>query len=324
MPVYVPAYVGNISYNQSANPPRLDKIVFTIDHIHNGGPGIYSTYDVVAHLVKHKIPVTIFMECTDPANLCRIDKKYAKKIYELSPEYVSLGVHALPKGHTQEEQSNRLNLINNVIEDITGKKSNILSYHGAGAGPEPGISFNGIKYARGIKTWFAAQRPNKLNTPIMYLNSINSAFKYIKARNKAGLSASLFVHTVELRSGSRLKLVFDTLVKQVAQQKLHALKYYPAMEVDYSASRCPLRFFTDGFLSQNLYRGHRDGSGNIFQVKELQFFLNLLGYNAGKTDGVYGPRTAMAVLLFQVENDIPADGQVGTRTRESINTFCDG
>jgi len=324
MPVYVPAYVGNITYGESAKPPRLDKIVFTIDHIHNGGPGIYSTYDVVAHLVKHKIPVTIFMECTDPTNLCRIDKKYAKKIYELSPEFVSLGVHALPRGHTQEEQSNRLNLINDAIEEITGKRSNILSYHGANAGPEPGIHFDGIKYARGIKTWFAAQRPNKLNTPIMYLNSVSSAFKYIKARNKAGLSASLFVHTVELRSGSRLKLVFDTLVKQVIQQKLHAVKYYPAMEVDYSASRCPLRFFTDGFLSQNLYLGHVDGSGKIFQVKELQHFLNLLGYGAGKTDGVYGPRTAMAVLLFQVDNDIPADGQVGTRTRESINTFCDG
>jgi len=323
MPVYVPSYVGDVSYGESANPPRLDKIVFTIDHIHIGGPGIYSTYDVVAHLVKHKIPVTVFMECSDPANLCRVDKKNAKAIYELDPQLVSLGAHALPKGHTQEEQSKRLNLINNVIQEVTGKKSNVLSYHGADAGPEPGITFDGIRYARGIRSWIAAHRPNKLDTPIMFLNSVESAFKYIKIRNNAGLTATLFVHTVELRSLSKIKIIFDTLIKQITDRQLNAINYYSAMELDYSHSRCPLRFFTGGVLSQNLYLGHNDGTGSIFQVKELQFFMNLLGYGAGKTDGVYGPRTAMAVLIFQVDNNIPADGQVGTQTRESINAFCD-
>lgn len=323
MPVYVPSYVDDISYGESANPPRLDKIVFTIDHIHIGGPGLYSTYDVVAHLVKLKIPVTVFMECTDPANLCRIDKNNAKKIYELDPELVSLGVHALPKGHTQEQQKKRFHLINDVIQEITGKRSHILSYHGANAGPEEGIVFDGIKYGRGIRSWVAAQRPNKLDTPIMHLNSISSVFKYIKTRNNAGLTATLFVHTIELRSLTKLKIIFDTLIQQVVDQKLQAISYFLAMELDYSNSRCPLRFFTDGFLSQNLYLGHTDNSGSIFQVNELQFFLNLLGYNAGETDGVYGPRTAMAVLIFQVDNNLPVDGQVGTQTRESINSFCD-
>lgn len=326
MPIYVPSYVANITYGESANPPKLDKIVFTIDHIHRGGPGIYSTYDVVAHLVKLKIPVTIFMECTDPANLCRVDKKYAKDIYQLDPHLISLGVHALPKGHTQEEQSRRLHLINDSIEEITGLKSDILSYHGADAGPEPGITFENIKYARGINTWVAAQRPNKLDTPIMFLNSVDSAFKYTKLRNKAGLTATLFVHSVELRSQSRRKLVFDALIKQVIDRKLQALNYYSAMELDYSHSRCPLKVFSNGngFLLQNLYFGHRDGSGPVRQVRELQIFLNLLGYGAGETDGVYGSKTAMAVLLFQVDNNLPAYGQVGVRTRESINSFCDG
>jgi len=323
MPIYIPSYIDNTSYGESANPPQLDKIVFTIDHIHIGGPGLYSTYDVVAHLVRHKIPVIIFMECTDPGNLCGVDKNHAKKIYELDPQLVSLGVHALPKGNTQEDQSKRLNLINDVIEEITGLRSNVLSYHGAGAGPELGISFENIKYARGINSWVAAHRPNKLDTPVMPLNSIEAALKYTKLRNNAGLTATLFTHTVELRSLSIQKIIFDTLIKQVVDQKLQALDYYSAMELDYSDARCPLRFFTDGFLSHNLYLGHIDGSGHITQVNELQFFMNLLGYNAGKTDGVYGPKTAMAVLIFQVDNMLPADGQVGTRTRESINTFCD-
>ena len=75
MPDYAPSYVNDI-YGPSATPPVLDKIVFTIDHIHMGGPGIYSTYEIVKYLVAHKIPVAVFMECTDPVNLCKFDKFY--------------------------------------------------------------------------------------------------------------------------------------------------------------------------------------------------------------------------------------------------------
>jgi len=322
MPDYAPSYVDEI-YGPSAVPPILDKIVFTIDHIHMGGPGIYSTYEIVEYLVKHKIPVAVFMECTDPVNLCKVDKLYAKKIYELDPDLVSLGVHALSKGNTQEDQSKRLHLINDVINDITGSESVILSYHGAWAGPEPGVVFEGIKYARGVKPWVAVQRFNRLDTPVMDLSSVNAAFKYIKLRNKAGLSATLFVHSVELQRIYPQKRVFDAIVKQVIDQRLQALDYHTAMAFDYSAANCPLRHFTNGYLSQNLYLGHIDGSGHVFQVAELQFFLNLLGYNAGMSDGAYGAKTSMAVLMYQVENDLKSDGQVGEKTRESMNAFCD-
>ena len=321
MPDYAPSYVHD-TYVSSTNSPVLDRIVFTIDHIHRGGAGIYSTFEVVKYLVSHKIPVAIFMECTDPANFCRIDKAEASRIYALDPDLVTLGVHALPKGHSQEEQIKRSNLINNTIEEITGKKSVILSYHGAKAGPEPGIVFENIKYARGIRSWVLSQRFNRLDTPVMPMTLTRTAFKYINLRNKAGFTATLFVHTVELRTIFPQRNVFDTLVRQVIDKQLQALPYLSAMESDYSSERCPLRYFTHGQLSQNLYVGHVDHSGEIFQVAELQLFLNLLGYDAGMVDGTYGRRTSMAVLMFQVDNGLLADGQVGTATRESINTFC--
>ncbi len=321
MPDYAPSYVRDM-YVSSTNSPVLDRIVFTIDHIHRGGAGIYSTFDVVKYLVSHKIPVAVFMECTDPANFCRVDKAEASRIYALDPGLVSLGVHALPKGHSQEEQTKRLNLINNTIEEITGKKSVILSYHGANAGPEPGIVFENIKYARGVRSWSVAQRFNRLDTPVMPMTLSRAAFKYIKLRNKAGFTATLFVHSVELRSIFPQKHVFDTLVRQVIDKRLQPLHYFSAMESDYSSARCPLRYFTHGRLSQNLYTGYIDHSGDIYQVAELQLFLNHLGYDAGEVDGIYGRKTSMAVLMFQVDNDLVADGQVGTATRESINTFC--
>lgn len=324
MPEYAPSYVNDV-YSSSVSSPILDKIVFTIDHIHMGGPGIYSTFDIVKHLVKNKIPVTVFIECSDPANLCKIDRIHAKAIYQLNPDFVSLGAHALPKGNTQKEQSKRLALVNDIINDITGSPSTILSYHGSGAGPEPGIIYDDIKFARGIKPWVAAQRLNPLDTPVMPLSSVNTAFRYTKLRNKAGLSATLFVHSVELRSFNPQKKVFDTFVSQVKQRKLQALKYSSAMKQDYSNKnilKCPLAHFTNNHVSQNLYVGHVDGSGSVFQVKQLQKFLNQLGYDIGTPDGVYGPETGMAIVMYQVDNGLTVDGQVGNKTRESINSFC--
>lgn len=323
MPEYIPSHTDEI-YGPPANPPALDKVVFTIDHIHMGGAGIYSTADVVSFLVKNRIPVTVFMECSDPFNLCKIDKAHAKEIVELDPDLVSLGVHALPKGNSQENQSKRLHIINDVIAEITGSSAEVLSYHGAAAGPEPDIVFAGIQYARGIKPWLAAQEPNQLDTPVMSLRSVEAAFRYTKLRNKAGLSATLFVHSIELKNSLPQKKVFDAFVEQVKRQRLQALDYYSAMELDFSSkSSCLLKVFTNRQLSQNLYLGHVDGSGEVFQVAELQNFLNELGFDAGEVDGTYGMETSMAVLMYQVDNQLAGDGQVGIKTRESINAYCD-
>ncbi len=122
-----------------------------------------------------------------------------------------------------------------MIADTAGSRSNILSCHGSGARPENGISYAGIVYARGIKTSLMTQSDNPLDTPVMGLNSVDSAFNYTQSRNLADLSATLFVHSTEPRNGSSKKRVFDTLVKEVSARRLQALPYYAAMNSDYSS-----------------------------------------------------------------------------------------
>lgn len=51
-----------------------------------------------------------------------------------------------------------------------------------------------------------------------------------------------------------------------------------------------------------------------FEVKQLQNLLVLLGYNAGKADGVFGVQTENAVKHFQKKNGLIADGIVGDKT----------
>jgi len=50
-------------------------------------------------------------------------------------------------------------------------------------------------------------------------------------------------------------------------------------------------------------------SGN--DVVELQTRLNALGYNCGKVDGEYGPKTKSAVKAFQRDNGLTVDGIFG-------------
>ena len=221
-------------YPFSATPPVLDKIVFTIDHIHLGDYHLSSTYEVVKYLTDRSIPVTVFIQCTNPSNDYEFDRYNARLIYALAPHLVTLGVHPLPKGATQEEQYKTLNIISRIIQEVTGKKPVILSYHGKNAGPMRGIHFPGIKFARGIGHVWAAGADDPLNTPVMPLVSVSKAYEYIHERNLAGFSATLFVHSVELRRGARPKRVFDTLVRDVVQHRLQAISYYKAMLHDFN------------------------------------------------------------------------------------------
>lgn len=49
-------------------------------------------------------------------------------------------------------------------------------------------------------------------------------------------------------------------------------------------------------------------------VIELQSTLSILKYKPGMTDGIYGVKTAFAVIQFQKDNGIVADGIVGPIT----------
>ncbi|HFC91527.1 MAG TPA: hypothetical protein ENJ51_01805 [Leucothrix mucor] len=221
------------TYKFSANPPVLDKVVFTIDHIHAGDHHLSSTYEVVKFLTDHGIPITVFIQATNPSNDYEFDRSNARLIYNLAPHLVTLGVHPLPKGHSQAQQRDTLNIINRIIQDITRKRPITLSYHGSGAGPMLGISFPGIQFARGIHHTWAVNSDNRLDTPVMPLVSVSRAYEYIHERNNARLSATLFVHSTELRHGSRQRRVFDTLVRDVIQHRLQALPYLQAMQQDF-------------------------------------------------------------------------------------------
>ncbi|PID45904.1 MAG: hypothetical protein CSB47_06245 [Proteobacteria bacterium] len=227
---------SNDKYTNAANPPKLDRVVFTIDHIHAGGYQTPSTYEVVKYLVDRKIPVAVFFQATSPSNNYEFDRTNARMLYNLAPHLVSLGVHPLPKGYNQSQHMVVFNLLNNMIKDITGKKTKIMSYHGAGAGPMPGIHFPGIEYARGIGSHWTPSSDDPLDTPVMVLNSVKRAFHYTTERNAAGLSSTLFIHTNELKPGSVKKQVFDTFVSEVLSQRLRAQPYYEAMCEDFNTT----------------------------------------------------------------------------------------
>jgi len=53
-------------------------------------------------------------------------------------------------------------------------------------------------------------------------------------------------------------------------------------------------------------------------VKELQDRLNEGGFDAGTSDGVFGPITLRAVLSFQQHQKLWVDGLVGPRTKASL------
>jgi len=50
------------------------------------------------------------------------------------------------------------------------------------------------------------------------------------------------------------------------------------------------------------------------KVKDLQEKLNQLGFNVGKIDGIFGPKTKAGVIAFQRSQSIAVDGIVGPQT----------
>ena len=53
-------------------------------------------------------------------------------------------------------------------------------------------------------------------------------------------------------------------------------------------------------------------------VKQLQEWLNQLGYDCGRPDGIFGTQTDLAVKKFQVNHGLKADGIVGALTWNAI------
>ena len=51
MLTYRPSNVAK-PYRYAANPPHLDKLSFTLDHIHAGNGSVCSTYELVRYLIQ--------------------------------------------------------------------------------------------------------------------------------------------------------------------------------------------------------------------------------------------------------------------------------
>ena len=67
----------------------------------------------------------------------------------------------------------------------------------------------------------------------------------------------------------------------------------------------------------NPYKKYADFVGS--RCKELQTKLNKVGYNCGQADGIFGQNTYNALIKFQSQNGLAADGLAGERTFAKLN-----
>jgi peptidoglycan hydrolase-like protein with peptidoglycan-binding domain len=58
-------------------------------------------------------------------------------------------------------------------------------------------------------------------------------------------------------------------------------------------------------------------------VRETQRILNQLGYDAGPVDGAYGRRTRRALIAFQQNEGLPANGEISDRVLRRLETVGD-
>ena len=66
---------------------------------------------------------------------------------------------------------------------------------------------------------------------------------------------------------------------------------------------------------------HRPADNNQWPqnlIRAVQEKLNSLGFDAGKADGIIGPRTRQAISDYQQQNNLTVDGQISSALLEAL------
>lgn len=82
----------------------------------------------------------------------------------------------------------------------------------------------------------------------------------------------------------------------------------------------------DGDLLQRLERTEEQGARQVAEmtraqvVQEIQRSLNQRGYNAGPSDGVFGPGTRVAILAYQADAGLPQTGEASRHLQRHLRS----
>ena len=71
-------------------------------------------------------------------------------------------------------------------------------------------------------------------------------------------------------------------------------------------------------MTKNAFKGADLGKLARDDIIIIQHFLNKLGYGAGSTDGVVGPKTRGAISRFQATQKLTVDGKASHTLMEQL------
>ena len=88
--------------------------------------------------------------------------------------------------------------------------------------------------------------------------------------------------------------------------------------IAFSIGLCSFAFTIPAMMPETAYAAVLKQGNSGTNVKTLQTKLKNWGYYTGTVDGVFGPKTKAAVILFQKRNGLVADGIVGAKTLAAL------
>jgi N-acetylmuramoyl-L-alanine amidase len=142
-----------------------------------------------------------------------------------------------------------------------------------------------------------------------------------------------------IRQGDRGQAVQDVqgrltaLGFRIDQSELEEDRFGPSTETAVRAFQQQRRLISDGLVGRHTWQelveaGYALGSRVLYlrspffrgdDVRALQARLNLLGFDPGREDGIFGEGTARAVQDFQRNVGLAPDGIVGATTLEAVD-----